>query len=66
MLLFSDEGKVYQKNGYAYAPAMCTWLKIDQHESFGMGKKMQNEMMIKQIGSTVWKDAELDMLGYLY
>lgn len=67
MFLFSDYGKVYLKNGYKYVSNICTWLKIDQHKSLGMGhEKIENVIMVKQIGTKPWQEGELDLLGYLY
>ncbi|HRH56944.1 MAG TPA: GNAT family N-acetyltransferase [Chitinophagales bacterium] len=67
ILLFSKVGSVYIKHNFRYVDNICTWLKIHEHKSIGIGDEfIQNEIMVKEISGIKWETGNLDMLGYLY
>jgi GNAT superfamily N-acetyltransferase len=68
LLLFADTDieSFYTKNGFKNVRNICKWTKIDEHKTLGIGEQEIKELMIKRIGSKVWKNGNLDMLGYLY
>ncbi|MFU0824919.1 GNAT family N-acetyltransferase [Clostridium sp.] len=68
LLLFTDVENFYKKNGFVNANVMCKWIKIHEHKIIGIGEEEFKDkgLMIKKVGNKVWKDGNLDMLGYLY
>jgi len=42
------------------------WLKINEHQTLGIGLKNISELMIKEIGDIKWEPGILDMMGYMY
>lgn len=68
ILLFTENKRIYEKNGYKLVENKCKWLKIDIHSqmSKGIGDEVIEGMMIKEINSKNWNDGTLDLLGYLY
>jgi GNAT superfamily N-acetyltransferase len=66
LLLFTDLQTFYANSGFVSAKNICKWTKINEHETLGIGEEEVKELMIKKVGSKVWEDGRLDMLGYLY
>lgn len=66
LLLFTDVQIFYANSGFINVKNMCKWTKINEHKTLGIGEEEIEELMIKKIGSKVWEDGCLDMLGYLY
>lgn len=67
ILLFSKVGKVYEKHNYKYVDNICTWFKLHEHKSIGIGDEfIQKEIMVKEMSAKKWEAGNLDMLGYLY
>ncbi len=66
LLLFSDLQTFYANSGFVCVKNVCKWTKINEHKTLGIGSEEIEELMIKKIGSKVWEDGDLDMLGYLY
>ena len=58
----------YVKLGYQALRFHVTWLKIDQHESLGMGQEAVNDcsLMVKAMKGQELRGGKLDMLGYWY
>lgn len=67
MFLFTKNGAIYQKHNYQYVENICTWLKIHEHNTIGLGEEfISNEIMVKKIANKNWEKGNLDFLGYLY
>ena len=67
IFLFSTTGEIYLKHGFKYVDNICTWLKINNYKSIGIGDEfIKNEIMIKEIADKKWEAGNLDLLGYLY
>lgn len=66
LLLFADIETVYLRNGFVLVKNVCSWLKINEHKTLGIGEEETEGLMIKKIGYKDWEDGYLDMLGYLY
>ena len=67
ILLFSKVGNIYKKHDYKNVDNICTWLKIDEHKTIGIGDEfIKDEIMVKEISTKKWESGNLDFLGYLY
>jgi predicted acetyltransferase len=68
LLLVADRDKLYAKNGFKYISTYCSFLRINEHKNYGVAlEKIENDFMIKQIGTKTWNQSELmDLLGYRF
>ena len=68
LFLVTDSAVFYERLGFRKTKLTITWLKIDQHNNYGQGTEMIDDafFMIKAVSDKVWKDGDLDMLGYMY
>jgi GNAT superfamily N-acetyltransferase len=67
LVLFADDSRLYAENGYQRVANICRWLKVDEHQTIGVGEKSLSDcMMVKQVGEQTWQDGLVDLLGYLF
>lgn len=67
LFLFSKDGAIYKKHNFNYVDNLCTWLKIHEHNTIGIGDEfISHEIMVKAMSSKKWETGKLDLLGYLY
>lgn len=67
LFLVADNHKLYEKNGFLMISTFLSWLRISDHKNYGVAvERIENELMIKQIGSKAWPDEPVDLLGYLF
>ena len=68
LFLVTDTPAIYRNHGFKTTNVETQWLKIDQHNTLGVGtEKIQDAyFMVKEISGKQWKDGRLDMLGYMY
>nr|WP_160042662.1 GNAT family N-acetyltransferase [Paenibacillus sp. USDA918EY] len=68
ILLFTDKMNFYLRNGYKPVKNKCKWMKIDYETQTinGIGHEEVDQLMIKEVGKTVWSGGDLDFLGYFY
>ena len=66
-ILFVDDPRLYEANGYRYVENPCVWLKIDEHQTLGIANEaLPTALMIKALTSEPWRPGVLDLLGYLF
>jgi ribosomal protein S18 acetylase RimI-like enzyme len=67
IVLFADQGDLYERNGFKTVQNRCKWLKINDRNltTRGIGYELIPELMIKSVGEKEWNEGELDLLGYL-
>jgi GNAT superfamily N-acetyltransferase len=67
LLLFADDARLYLDNGYERANNECRWMKVDEHQTLGIGEESLSDcMLVKQIGKQAWQTGTVDLLGYLF
>lgn len=68
LFLAADEPGFYERLGYRQTVLETTWLKVDQHASFGVATEdISNTFFLqKSVSTAEWKDGKLDLLGYMY
>lgn len=66
IMLFADNPKIYENNGFIKCDSKCTLLMVDEHKSYGVKTDKYPELMIKSLDGKSYKVCEVDMLGYLY
>jgi predicted N-acetyltransferase YhbS len=67
-LLVADDPRLYEKHGFRSRTNTCTWLRIDEHQSFGetLKEDLGRTLMVCELGSEPWPDGILNWLGYMY
>jgi GNAT superfamily N-acetyltransferase len=67
LVLFADDSRLYAENGYQRVANICRWLKVDEHQTIGVGEESLSDcMMVKQLGEQTWQSGIVDLLGYLF
>ncbi len=67
ILLIAPDHGVYEKNGFQLVDNPCRWLMINNHQTFGVGnRKIEDCLLVKQIGSTSWPAGLVDLLGHIF
>jgi GNAT superfamily N-acetyltransferase len=67
VILFADDDRLYERNGWARAANPCSWLKIHEHATLGLATAEDTgALMVKKIGPQAWPDGEVDLLGHLF
>ncbi len=68
IFLVTETPNYYERLGYQVTKIETTWLKIDAHQSLGIGKELIDDalFMVKAVGEKEWEDGKLDMLGYMF
>ena len=67
LVLFADDARLYFQNGYERVDNCCRWMKVDEHQTLGIGEaSMSDCMMIKPVGEQRWLSGTVDLLGYLF
>ena len=67
LVLFADDARLYGQNGYERVDNCCRWMKVDEHQTLGIGEASLSDcMMVKAIGEQRWLNGTVDLLGYLF
>ncbi|MCH2045523.1 MAG: GNAT family N-acetyltransferase [Saprospiraceae bacterium] len=68
LLLVADDDRLYQKVGFQRISIETQWLKLHQHQNYGVGKEKIEDafFLIKSVHGRTWENGSLDYLGYMY
>lgn len=66
IVLFTDDGRLYRRHGYANRSNLIRWLMIHEHRIIGIDEQPLAELMVKPLGDRAWPDGLFDMLGYQF
>ena len=66
LVLFADDARLYLRNGFRHPGNRLRWLKIDEHETIGIGEEVVDALMVKEIAHHPWPNGLVDFLGYLF
>jgi GNAT superfamily N-acetyltransferase len=67
IILFADDSRVYDRNGWVRAPNPCSWVKIHDHHTLGLARAEDaGALMVKAIGEQAWPEGEVDLLGHVF
>lgn len=67
LVLLTSDNKVYEQNGFVEVKNHCRWLMMHAGNSFGIvSRRLDDGLMIKQIGDKVWKPGLVDFLGHIF
>jgi GNAT superfamily N-acetyltransferase len=66
IILFADDSRLYDRNGWVRAGNPCSWVKIHDHRTLGLAKAEDTgALMVKAIGEQPWPEGEVDLLGHV-
>jgi GNAT superfamily N-acetyltransferase len=67
IILFADDSRLYERNGWARAGNPCSWVKIHDHRTLGLAQAEDTgALMVKAIGEQAWPEGEVDLLGHVF
>ena len=66
IILISEVGAIYSKNGYSNVSAERNWLKVHEHQSYGVEQERIGEFYVKALGEKKWPNGVVDWLGYMF
>lgn len=67
IILFADDSRLYDRNGWVRTGNPCTWVKIHDHRTLGLAKAEDTgALMVKAIGEQPWPEGEVDLLGHVF
>jgi GNAT superfamily N-acetyltransferase len=67
IILFADDSRLYDRNGWVRAANPCTWVKIHDHRTLGLAEAEDTgALMVKPIGEQPWPEGEADLLGHVF
>jgi GNAT superfamily N-acetyltransferase len=67
IILFADDSRVYDRNGWVRAGNPCSWVKIHDHRTLGLAQAEDTgALMVKPIGKQAWPEGEVDLLGHVF
>ena len=67
LILMADDHRIYEKFGFELFNAECSWLRIDEHQQYGVGtENFSGELMIKTLSPDLKLEGPVDFLGYMF
>jgi GNAT superfamily N-acetyltransferase len=67
IILFADDSRLYDRNGWVQAANPCTWVQIHDHRTLGLAQAEDTgALMVKPIGEQSWPEGEVDLLGHVF
>jgi GNAT superfamily N-acetyltransferase len=67
IILFADDSRLYDRNGWVRAANRCSWVKIHDHRTLGLAEAEDTgALMVKATGEQPWPDGEADLLGHVF
>jgi GNAT superfamily N-acetyltransferase len=67
IILFADDSRLYDRNGWVRAGNRCSWVKIHDHRTLGLATAEDTgALMVKAIGGQPWPEGEVDLLGHVF
>ncbi|CAH6914733.1 GNAT family N-acetyltransferase [Vibrio chagasii] len=66
IILISELHSFYSSHGYNRVVADHSWLRLNEHLSYGIAVEEVDELYVKSISSVSWPSGKVDWLGYMY
>lgn len=66
IVLFADKQGFYESNGFQRVQTSCSWLRVDEHKSYGLALETVDDLYIKKVGNKNWEPRLVDLLGYKF
>lgn len=66
IILISDLAAFYTRHGFTQVSEPNTWLRLHEHQNYGVATEHVDDLFIKSISGKVWNNGSIDWLGYMY
>lgn len=66
IILISDLESFYSANGFQRVETTHSWLRLHEHQNYGVAKEHFDELFVKAVGSKEWSGGDVDWLGYMF
>jgi len=66
IVLFALDARLYLSNGYTAPGNPLRWVKIHEHQLFGLAEEVLPELMVKPLTSRPWEQGLVDLVGYQF
>ncbi|CAH6923727.1 GNAT family N-acetyltransferase [Vibrio chagasii] len=66
IILISELHSFYSSHGYNRVVAVHSWLRLNEHLSYGIAVEEVDELYVKSISGVSWPSGKVDWLGYMY
>ncbi|MFM2658855.1 GNAT family N-acetyltransferase [Vibrio chagasii] len=66
IILISELHSFYSSHGYNRVVADHSWLRLNEHLSYGIAVEEVDDLYVKSISGVSWPSGNVDWLGYMY
>lgn len=66
LVLISEQGSIYRDNGFQNVETEHSWLRLHEHQNYGVTSEFINEFYVKPMSSESWPKGKVDWLGYMF
>lgn len=66
IVLVSELDSFYTSNGFVCVEANHSWLRLHEHNNYGVAEEAIEGFYFKAIGTKKWPTGDVDWLGYTY
>ncbi|MGX9523019.1 GNAT family N-acetyltransferase [Vibrio mediterranei] len=66
IVLVSELDSFYTSNGFACIEATHSWLRLHEHNNYGVAEETVEEFYFKPVGTKMWPTGDVDWLGYMF
>ncbi|MDA0155698.1 GNAT family N-acetyltransferase [Vibrio sp. Makdt] len=66
IILISELHSFYSSHGYNRVVADHSWLRLNEHLSYGIAVEEVDDLYVKSISGVSWPSGKVDWLGYMY
>lgn len=66
IILISELHSFYSSHGYNQVVADHSWLRLNEHLSYGIAVEEVDDLYVKSISGVSWPSGNVDWLGYMY
>ncbi|WP_199455067.1 GNAT family N-acetyltransferase [Vibrio owensii] len=66
IILVADDPSLYLKNGFQCLEVEATWLRVHEHNNYGVAEERLNDLYVKPLRGQIVTKGALDWLGYMY
>ncbi|UTM59090.1 GNAT family N-acetyltransferase [Photobacterium sp. CCB-ST2H9] len=66
LMLMSEHTHFYCRHGFQQVTAHHSWLRLHEHQNYGIGFEPLNELLIQPVSGLEWPSGHIDWLGYMF
>ncbi|MCM0148669.1 GNAT family N-acetyltransferase [Photobacterium galatheae] len=66
LMLMSERTQFYSRHGFQPVTAHHSWLRLHEHQNYGIGFEPLNELLVQSVNGLAWPSGHIDWLGYMF